>query len=93
MNEEYYYDNKGVMNNSSFLDYRMPVALDLPMIECEIVEVENPGSPFGIRGVGEVPLAPPLAAIQDAIYNAVNVRLFDTPMNPARIVNALMNGH
>ena len=58
-----------------------------------IVEVENPGSPFGIRGVGEVPLAPPLAAIQDAIYNAVNVRLFDTPMNPARIVNALMNGH
>ena len=93
LNEEYYYDNKGVMNNSSFLDYRMPVALDLPMIECEIVEVENPGSPFGIRGVGEVPLAPPLAAIQDAIYNAVNVRLFDTPMNPARIVNALMNGH
>ena len=68
LNEEYFYDAKGVMRNASFLDYRMPTCLDLPMIDTVIVEVPDPGHPFGVRGVGEVPIVPPPAAIANAIY-------------------------
>jgi hypothetical protein len=50
------------MENPSFLDYRMPVASDVPMIDTVIVEVPNPGHPYGVRGVGEVGIVPPLAA-------------------------------
>ena len=46
------------MRNASFLDYRMPTCLDLPMIETIIVEVPNPTHPFGVRGVGEMPDRP-----------------------------------
>ena len=70
LNEEYVYDENGVLRNSSFLDYRMPTTLDLPMIETEIVEVPNPGHPYGVRGAGEVPIIPPLAATANAIYRA-----------------------
>jgi CO/xanthine dehydrogenase Mo-binding subunit len=67
LNEEYLYDEKGAMTNASFLDYRMPTALDLPMIDTVIVEVPNPGHPYGVRGVGEVPIVPPPAAVANAI--------------------------
>ena len=68
LNEEYFYDQDGRMQNPSFLDYRMPVASDVPMIDTVIVEVPNPRHPFGVRGVGETPIVPPLAAIANAIY-------------------------
>ena len=86
LNEEYYYDEDGRMANSSFLDYRMPTALDVPMIETIIVEVPNPGHPYGVRGVGEVPIVPPLAAIANAIYHATGVRQTKLPMSPRRIL-------
>src|SRR5205085_9052372 len=73
LNEEYVYNDQGVMTNASYLDYRMPTALDLPMIDTVIVEVPNPGHPFGVRGVGEVPIVPPPAAIANAIYRAAGV--------------------
>ena len=66
LNEEYIYNDEGAMTNASFLDYRMPTCLDLPMIDAVIVEVPNPGHPYGVRGVGEVPIVPPLAAIANA---------------------------
>jgi CO/xanthine dehydrogenase Mo-binding subunit len=77
------------MANSSFLDYRMPTSLDLPKIETIIVEVPNPIHPFGVRGVGETPIAPPVGTIANAIYDAVGVRLRQAPMKPGRIVEAL----
>jgi CO/xanthine dehydrogenase Mo-binding subunit len=86
LNEEYLYDEQGRLTNSSLLDYRMPVTLDLPMIETIIVEVPNPGHPYGVRGVGEVPIVPPPAALANAIYDAVGVRMSVLPMTPARIV-------
>jgi CO/xanthine dehydrogenase Mo-binding subunit len=86
LNEEYLYDDQGRLTNASLLDYRMPVALDLPMIETIIVEVHNPGHPYGVRGVGEVPIVPPPAALANAIHNAVGVRMDILPMTPARIV-------
>ncbi len=90
INEEYRWSAEGRMTNASFLDYRMPTSLDLPMIDAIIVEVPNPGHPFGVRGVGEVPIVPPPAAIANAIYRAIGVRLRDLPMNPARVLRAVL---
>jgi len=89
LNEEYYFNDEGHMVNSSFLDYRMPTSLDLPMIDTVIVEVPNPHHPFGVRGVGEVSVVPPMAALSNAIYSAIGVRLNRLPMAPGRILEAL----
>jgi CO/xanthine dehydrogenase Mo-binding subunit len=89
LNEEYFFNNQGQMMNSSFLDYRMPTSLDLPMIDTVIVEVPNPGHPFGARGVGEVCIVPPMAAVANAIQKATGVRLTSLPMSPGRILEAL----
>ncbi len=89
LNEEYYLDNQGRMLNSSFLDYRMPTSLDLPMIDTVIVEVPNPGHPYGVRGAGELPLVPPMAAVANAIYDAVGVRMTRLPMSPGNVLEAL----
>jgi xanthine dehydrogenase molybdenum-binding subunit len=89
LNEEYVYDADGRMLNSSFLDYRMPVANDLPMIETVLVEVPNPGHPYGVRGVGEVPIVPPLAAVANAIYDAIGVRAYRLPASPRVLLEAL----
>ena len=89
LNEEYYMSPDGTMLNSSFLDYRMPTALDLPMIDTAIVEVPNPGHPFGVRGVGEANIVPPPAAIANAIYRAAGVRMRRLPMNPPAVMEAI----
>jgi CO/xanthine dehydrogenase Mo-binding subunit len=90
LHEEYVYNDKGTMTNASYLDYRMPTCLDLPMIDAVIVEVPNPGHPYGVRGVGEVPIVPPPAAIANAIYRAVGVRLTELPMSPGRVLKAIL---
>ncbi|HEV8717959.1 MAG TPA: xanthine dehydrogenase family protein molybdopterin-binding subunit [Candidatus Binatia bacterium] len=90
LNEEYFYDDNGTMRNSGFLDYRMPTCLDLPMIETILVEVPNPGHPIGIRGVGEVPIVPPPAAVANAIYRAIGVRMTELPMSPAKVTKAIL---
>ncbi|PKB66580.1 MAG: oxidoreductase [SAR202 cluster bacterium Io17-Chloro-G4] len=89
LNEEYFFDDKGQMMNSSFLDYRMPTSLDLPMIDTVIVEVANPGHPYGVRGVGEAAIVPPMAAIANAINGAAGVRLNSLPMTPGNVLDAL----
>ena len=90
LNEEYFYDDKGTLRNSGFLDYRMPTCLDLPMIETILIEVPNPGHPVGVRGVGEVPIIPPPAAVANAIHNALGVRMAELPMSPGKIAKAVM---
>ncbi|OJW21410.1 MAG: oxidoreductase [Rhodospirillales bacterium 69-11] len=89
LNEEYIYNAKGQMENPGFLDYRVPVASDVPMIEAVLVEVPNPRHPFGVRGVGEVPIVPPMAAIGNAIKSATGVRMPDLPMSPPKVRAAL----
>jgi CO/xanthine dehydrogenase Mo-binding subunit len=89
LNEEYIYDDDGVMENASFLDYRIPVASDLPMIDTVIVEVPNPMHPYGVRGVGEVPIVPPIPAVANAIHDAIGVRMQDLPMSPPRVLAAI----
>jgi CO/xanthine dehydrogenase Mo-binding subunit len=90
LNEEYVYNDQGAMTNASFLDYRMPTSLDLPMIDAVIVEVPDPKHPFGVRGVGEVPIVPPCGAIANAIHAAVGVRMDVLPMSPPRVCKAIM---
>ncbi len=89
LNEEYIYNDKGLLDNASFLDYRVPVASDLPMIEAIMVEVPNENHPYGVKGVGEVNICPPMAAIANAIEDAVGVRLQALPMSPPRLSAAL----
>ncbi len=88
LNEEYYYSEDGRMNNSSFLDYRMPTSLDLPMIDTVIVEVANPGHPYGARGVGEANIVSPQAAVANAIHDAAGLRMTALPINPAAVMEA-----
>ena len=92
LNEEYVYGDDGRLQNASFLDYRMPVCSDLPYIDTEILEIPNPNHPYGIRGVGETSIVPPLAAIGNAVSNAVGVRMNHVPMSPPRILAALEQG-
>jgi CO/xanthine dehydrogenase Mo-binding subunit len=90
LNEEYFYDATGTMRNSTFLDYRIPTCYDLPMIDPLIVEVPNPGHPYGVRGVGEVPIVPPPAALANAIYHAVGVRMLQLPMSPPKVMHEIL---
>jgi CO/xanthine dehydrogenase Mo-binding subunit len=89
LNEEYIYNSRGHMENPGFLDYRIPVASDLPMIEPVIVEVPNPGHPYGAKGAAEVNICPPMAAIANAIERAVGVRLTELPMSPPKVLAAI----
>ncbi len=89
LNEEYIYDDEGRLANAGFLDYRVPVASDVPMIEPILIEVPNPNHPFGVKGVGEVNICPPMAAIANAIANATGRRMCELPISPPKLLAAL----
>src|SRR5438132_2940711 len=89
LNEEYVYGKDGRLQNAGFLDYRIPVCSDLPMIDTVILEIPNPNHPYGVRGVGETSIVPPLAAIANALSNAAGVRMTHIPMSPPRVLKAL----
>ncbi|MCS5669444.1 MAG: xanthine dehydrogenase family protein molybdopterin-binding subunit [Dehalococcoidia bacterium] len=89
LNEGYVYDESGAMLNSSFLDYRMPTSLDVPMIDTVMIEVPNSKHPFGVRGVGEAPIIPPLPALAIAVSNAIGVKMNNLPLTPDVILDAL----
>lgn len=86
--EEYVFRD-GHMQNPSFLDYRLPTALDLPMIDTCLIEVPASDGPYGVRGVGEVSIVSPPAAIANAIYRATGVRMTELPMTGERIWRAM----
>jgi len=89
LNEEYIYGDDGRLQNAGFLDYRMPVASDVPMVETIMVEVPNPAHPFGLRGVGEVPVVPTMAAVGNAIGDAVGIRPTSLPMSPPKVLEVI----
>ena len=89
LNEEYVYDAEGRLENPGFLDYRVPVCSDVPNIDTVIVEVPNPRHPYGVRGVGETPIVPPMAAIANAMANALGIRFTQLPMSPPRVLAAI----
>ena len=90
LNEEYVYSKDGVLENASFLDYRIPLASDLPMIETEIVEVPNPFHPYGVRGVGETGIVPPMAAVTTAVSQAIDIWMTDLPLSPPKVLRAVL---
>ncbi|MCX7671316.1 MAG: molybdopterin-dependent oxidoreductase, partial [Anaerolineae bacterium] len=92
LNEAYIYNEAGQLDNPGFLDYRMPVTSDLPMIEPVMVEKPNPAHPYGVKGVGEVPIVPPLAAVANAVSGAIGVRMRDLPLSPDRIWAVMQAG-
>ncbi len=89
LSEEYLYDKNGRVDNASFLDYRMPVCSDVPMIDPVVIEIPNPKHPQGVRGVGEAPIVPPLAAIANAVHDALGKRFYALPMSPPRVSERL----
>jgi CO/xanthine dehydrogenase Mo-binding subunit len=92
LNEEYIYDQAGHLSNAGFLDYRVAVASDLPRIDTVMVEVPNPNHPFGVKGVGEANIVPSLAAVANAVSNAIRCRMTELPMSPPKILRALNPG-
>jgi CO/xanthine dehydrogenase Mo-binding subunit len=89
LNEEYIYSKDGILENPGFLDYRIPLASDLPMIDAIIVEVPNAFHPFGVRGVGETGIVPPLAAVGTAVANAAGITVTELPLSPPRVLKAM----
>jgi CO/xanthine dehydrogenase Mo-binding subunit len=89
LNEEYVYGADGRLQNAGFLDYRIPVASDLPMIEPVVVEVPNPNHPFGVKGVGEVNICPAMAAVANAVANATGRRMQELPISPPKLKAAI----
>ena len=89
LNEEYIYNKDGKVDNPGFLDYRMPVCSDLPMLDAVMVEVPNPKHPQGVKGVGEVPLVPVMAAVANAVHNALGKRFYSLPMSPPKVAEVL----
>ncbi|MCH8236427.1 MAG: xanthine dehydrogenase family protein molybdopterin-binding subunit, partial [Chloroflexi bacterium] len=85
LHEAYVYNEDGRMTNPSLLDYRMPTALDLPRIQTELIEVPASDGPYGVRGVGEVPIVPPAGTLANAIYDAIGVRMDRLPMSPQNV--------
>jgi CO/xanthine dehydrogenase Mo-binding subunit len=83
------YAPDGRLRNASLLDYRMPTALDMPTVQCVLVNNPVPGVPYGVRGVAEMPIVPVAAALGNAIRRAIGVRMTRMPMTPERIVAAL----
>ena len=82
-------EGDGGMLNTGFLDYRMPTMLGAPNVETIMVEVPHPDHPYGVRGVGEVPIIPPLGALHNAIHRAIGVRMRSLPMSPPKVVQAI----
>jgi CO/xanthine dehydrogenase Mo-binding subunit len=79
----------GVQVNPNFTDYVMPTILDVPPIDVVMVEKHDPTGPFGAKGVGEPTLVPTAAAILNAIYDAVGVRIRSLPATPEKVLRAL----
>jgi CO/xanthine dehydrogenase Mo-binding subunit len=89
LNEEYIYSDKGLLQNAGFLDYRMPVASDVPMIDTVMIEVPNPNHPYGVRGVGEPPLISAPAAVANAVENAIGKTMSHLPLSPPKVLKAI----
>ena len=79
----------GIVQNPSFVDYRMPTIADIPPIESLFIEREDPTGPFGAKGIGEHPIIGPPPAIANAIFDAVGVRMCEIPITPERLYFAL----
>jgi CO/xanthine dehydrogenase Mo-binding subunit len=89
LSEEYVYDEVGRLLNDNLMDFRMLTSLDHPEFNVTLMEEAKDSGPYGAKGVGEPPLVPTAAAVANAIYDAVGVRITQLPITPERIIREL----
>ncbi|HEX6348831.1 MAG TPA: xanthine dehydrogenase family protein molybdopterin-binding subunit [Candidatus Dormibacteraeota bacterium] len=89
LSEELVYDDGGQLRTASFADYGLPTGDQVPPIDVELVEVPSEHGALGSRGIGEPPIVPGLAAIANAIEDAVGVRMTAAPFTPESVLDAL----
>lgn len=86
--EEYKFKD-GRLLNPNFTDYAIPSILDTPEMKTIFIEMPDPYGPFGAKSVGEIAMVPTAAAIANAVYDAIGIRLTELPMTPERILRAI----
>ena len=91
--EEIVVDRKGRVLNPNFHDYKVPTTMDMPEMDTVIVDAYDPTSAFGGKEVGEAPTGPVCAAIMNAVYDAVGVRLTEIPITPEKVFRAMKGQH
>ncbi len=89
LSENYQFDEGQTLSNN-FRDYGIPRATDIPRIETILIETNDPMGPYGAKGVGQTGTLLPAPAIANAVEDAVGVRLTELPMNPDRVLGALL---
>jgi CO/xanthine dehydrogenase Mo-binding subunit len=90
--EEVILNEQGGMRNDRITNYIIPTTLDAPEMHTVLVEIPFAGGPFGAKGIGEIPLDGPAAAVAQAIENATGAVMTSLPMTPERILEAIAEG-
>ena len=88
LSEEMLYE-EGRLITPSFSEYLMPTAMDMPKVECILLESRSGVGPYGAKGIGEPAMTPVAPAIANAVADAIGVRVFEMPITPERVVMAL----
>ena len=91
--EEIVVDRKGRVLNPNFHDYKIPTTMDMPEFDSEIVDAYDPTSAYGGKEVGEAPTGPVCAAVMNAVYDAIGVRITDVPITPEKVFRAMNGQH
>ena len=89
LTEEMLFSSKGRVRNPSLFDYKIPGALDMPKLDVILVDSYEPTGPMGAKSIGEIGINGPIPTIANAIYDAVGVRLRETPFTPERVLAAI----
>jgi 4-hydroxybenzoyl-CoA reductase subunit alpha len=89
MHEEVKFDDNGRVINDDLAEYKMVTALDMPPVDAIVVETNEPNGPFGAKEVGEGAIMPTIPAVLNAIYDATGVRIYELPLTPQRVYEAI----
>lgn len=79
----------GRLMNGNFADYTMPTADAVPMLRTDVVESNDPNGPYGAKGASETAILPGAAAIANAVFDAVGVRIQSLPITPEKVLAGL----
>ncbi len=89
MHEEVIFNDHGQVVNNNLAEYKMVTSMDMPTVNAIVVESDEPNGPFGAKEVGEGAIMPTIPAILNAVYDAIGVRIFELPLTPERVYNAI----
>jgi len=90
LQEEILFDSQGKQINPNLTNYIMPTSLDMPELDVQLVDNYDPTGPHGAKGVGEPTAVPTAAAIMNAIYDAVGVRITTLPATAEKVMTAIL---